>query len=323
MNWLSSYVRPKIRALVGQSRPELPENLWDQCPACERMIFHRDLEANARVCTHCGHHMRIGPDYRFRALFDEDSWQRLDAPRTPVDPLKFRDLKRYTDRLKEAQARNKAVDALESAAGTIDGLPVVISVMNFDFMAGTMGTALGEAFVAAARHAVETRSAFIAITASGGARMQEGALSLMQMARTTIAVEEVKEAGLPYFVIHTDPTTGGVTASFAMLGDVHIAEPGAVIGFAGQRVIEQTIREKLPNGFQRAEYLRDHGIVDMVATRFELRGVLVNLLNLLLRPRVEAEPALLALPVPTDEAAVPQDRAADLTLAEEQDGDAR
>lgn len=291
MNWLSSYVRPKIRALVGQSRPDLPENLWDQCPSCERMIFHRDLEANGRVCPHCGYHMRVGPEFRFRALFDEGSWQRLEAPKVATDPLKFRDLKRYSDRLKEAQNRTKSFDALEAAAGTIDGLPTVIAVMNFDFMAGTMGTALGEAFIAAARHAVETRSAFLAVTASGGARMQEGALSLMQMARTTIAVQEIKEAGLPYIVLLTDPTTGGVTASFAMLGDIHLAEPAAMIGFAGQRVIEQTIREKLPNGFQRAEYLKEHGIVDLVVPRHALRETLAKLLGLLLRPRLESEEA--------------------------------
>jgi acetyl-CoA carboxylase carboxyl transferase subunit beta len=249
------------------------------------MIFHRDLEANSRVCPHCGHHMRVGPEYRFSALLDEGSWQRLEAPKVPADPLRFRDLKRYSDRLKEAQARSRVADALDAAEGTIDGLPTVLAVMNFEFMGGSMGAAVGSAFVAAARRAVQNRAAFIVVTSSGGARMQEGAISLMQMARTTIAVDEVKEAGLPYIVILTDPTTGGVTASFAMLGDIHIAEPGAVIGFAGARVIEQTIREKLPAGFQRAEYLQAHGMVDMVVHRFELRATLTRLLNLLLRPR--------------------------------------
>ena len=202
-------------------------NLWHQCPSCERMIFHRDLESNQRVCPHCDHHMRVGPDYRFEALFDEGSWQRIEMPRSPADPLRFRDQKRYADRLKEAQAKTKAVDALEAASGRIDGLPAVIAVMNFEFMGGSMGTSLGEGFVVAARQAVKQDAAFVVVTSSGGARMQEGALSLMQMARTTVVIEEVKEAGLPYIVILTDPTTGGVTASFAMIGDIHLAEPGA------------------------------------------------------------------------------------------------
>ncbi len=290
MSWLTDYVRPKIRALYTREKAELPENLWHQCPSCERMIFHRDLEANQRVCPHCDHHMRVGPDYRFAALFDEGSWQRLEMPRSPVDPLRFRDQKRYADRLKEAQAKTKAVDALEAASGRIDGLPAVIAVMNFEFMGGSMGTSLGEGFVVAARQAVRQNAAFIVVTSSGGARMQEGALSLMQMARTTVVIEEVKEAGLPYIVILTDPTTGGVTASFAMIGDLHLAEPGAMIGFAGARVIEQTIREKLPEGFQRAEYLLAHGMVDQVVHRFELRATLARSLDLLLR-RDRAEEA--------------------------------
>jgi acetyl-CoA carboxylase carboxyl transferase subunit beta len=284
MSWLTDYVRPKIRALYARDKPEVPENLWHQCPSCERMIFHRDLEANQRVCPHCNHHLRVGPEYRFRSLFDEGSWQRLEMPKAPADPLKFRDQKKYADRLKEAQAKTKAADALEAALGRIDGLPAVIAVMNFEFMGGSMGSSLGEGFVAAARHAVKNDAAFVVVTSSGGARMQEGALSLMQMARTTVAVEEVKEAGLPYVVILTDPTTGGVTASFAMVGDIHLAEPGAMIGFAGARVIEQTIREKLPEGFQRAEYLLAHGMVDQVVHRFELRATLARLLDLLQRP---------------------------------------
>ena len=289
MNWLTNYVRPRIRALVERNRVEVPENLWNQCPACERMIFHRDLEANQRVCPHCNHHMRVGPEYRFRSLFGEDGYEPLAMPKAPVDPLKFRDLKRYTDRLKEAQARTKAQDALEAAAGMLGDVPVVCAVMNFAFMGGSMGAAVGEGFVSAAREAIRRRAAFVAFTASGGARMQEGAVSLMQMARTTVAIQELKEAGLPYIVVLTDPTTGGVTASFAMLGDVHIAEPGAVIGFAGSRVIEQTIREKLPEGFQRAEYLLEHGMVDMVVHRFELRATLERVIGLLMRPRVAYE----------------------------------
>lgn len=286
MNWLTSYVRPKIRALVerGTAKTDVPENLWHQCPSCERMIFHRDLEANQRVCPHCGHHMRVGPEFRFKTLLDEGSWQRIELPKVPIDPLRFRDSKRYGDRLKEAQAKARSGDALEAAEGRMDGLPVVLAVMNFEFMGGSMGSAVGEAFVTAAQRAFAARAAFLVVTSSGGARMQEGTLSLVQMARTTIAVEQVKEAGLPYIVVLTDPTTGGVTASFAMLGDIHIAEPGAVIGFAGARVIEQTIREKLPPGFQKAEYLLAHGMVDMVVHRFELRATLVRLLDLLLRP---------------------------------------
>ena len=250
MNWLTNYVRPRFRALVRSSdKPEVPEHLWDQCPSCERMVFHRDLQTNQLVCPHCDHHMRVGPDYRFGSMFDKDSWHKIETPKVPVDPLKFRDVKRYSDRLKDAQAKTKTEDALEAAHGRIEGQPAVVAVMNFAFMGGSMGSAVGEAFVTAAKLAVMQEAAFIVFTSSGGARMQEGALSLMQMARTTLAVEEVKEAGLPYIVVLTDPTTGGVTASFAMLGDIHIAEPGAVIGFAGARVIEQTIREKLPEVF--------------------------------------------------------------------------
>ncbi len=320
MNWLTSYVRPRFQALVRSTgKTEVPENLWHQCPSCERMVFHRDLEANQRVCPHCGHHMRVGPEYRFASLFDEGSWSRIELPKVPVDPLKFRDAKRYADRLKEAQAKTKAQDALEAAHGTIDGMPAVIAVMNFDFMAGSMGAGLGEAFVTAARLAVLQEAAFIVVTASGGARMQEGAVSLMQMARTTIAVEEVKEAGLPYVVLLTDPTTGGVTASFAMLGDIHIAEPGAVIGFAGARVIEQTIREKLPEGFQKAEYLLEHGMVDMVVHRFEMRATLARVLDLLRRPLVPAAEATAgAEPTPASMAAN-DDTAAAAPLADAAD----
>jgi acetyl-CoA carboxylase carboxyl transferase subunit beta len=305
MSWLTDYVRPKIRALYTRDKPDVPENLWHQCPSCERMIFHRDLNANQRVCPHCDHHMRVGPEYRFGALFDEGSWQQLEMPKSPPDPLKFRDQKKYVDRLKEAQAKTKAVDALEAALGRIEGLPAVIAVMNFEFMGGSMGTALGEGFVVAAQAAVKHDAAFIVVTASGGARMQEGALSLMQMARTTVAVEEVKEAGLPYIVILTDPTTGGVTASFAMVGDLHLAEPGAMIGFAGARVIEQTIREKLPEGFQRAEYLLAHGMVDQVVHRFQLRATLARILDLLLRPDRATE-ARVITDVPPERVAPPK-----------------
>ena len=283
MSWLTNYVRPRFAALYRSSdkKTEVPENLWHQCTSCERMIFHRDLEANQRVCPHCNHHMRVGPEFRFKSLFDAGSWEKIDLPAVPADPLKFRDLKKYPDRLKESQAKTKANDALEAAHGMIGGTNAVLAVMNFQFMGGSMGAAVGEGIVAAAEKAVETKSSLIIITSSGGARMQEGAISLMQMARTTIAVNLVKEAGLPYIVILTDPTTGGVTASFAMLGDIHIAEPGAVIGFAGARVIEQTIREKLPEGFQRAEYLLEHGMVDMVVHRFHLQDTLSRILTII------------------------------------------
>ncbi|MEZ5935039.1 MAG: acetyl-CoA carboxylase, carboxyltransferase subunit beta [Alphaproteobacteria bacterium] len=288
MNWLTNYVRPKIKALVG-SKPDVPENLWVNCPSCEKMIFHRDLAANQQVCPHCDYHFRVGPDFRFNALFDGGSWHQIELPKSEPDPLKFRDRKRYTDRLKEAQTKTGRSDAVEAAHGRIGGLPAVVAVMNFEFMAGSMGVALGEGLLAAARLALMQEAAFIVITASGGARMQEGALSLMQMPRTTIAVEEVKEAGLPYITILTDPTTGGVTASFAMLGDIAIAEPGAQIGFAGRRVIEQTIRESLPDNFQTAEYLLAHGMIDMVVHRFELKNRLSQILDLLMHPTTAPE----------------------------------
>lgn len=317
MNWLTDFVRPKIKALVRGNKTEVPDNLWFNCPSCERMIFHRDLDANQRVCPHCGYHFRVGPTFRFNALFDEGSWTRIELPKVPADPLRFRDRKRYADRLKEAQAQTHSPDALDAAHGKIEGLPVVMAVMNFDFMAGSMGSALGEGLLAAARLAVLQEAALVVVTASGGARMQEGALSLMQMPRTTIAVEEVREAGLPYITVLTDPTTGGVTASFAMLGDIAIAEPGAQIGFAGRRVIEQTIREQLPDDFQTAEYLLEHGMIDMVVRRFELRRTLARVLELLMRPQLDLtqpeqpEPAQevpqpLALVEPADER-VPED----------------
>ncbi|MGF1560881.1 MAG: acetyl-CoA carboxylase, carboxyltransferase subunit beta [Geminicoccaceae bacterium] len=285
MNWLTHYMRPRIRGFM-RPRADVPDNLWQQCPGCERMLFHRDLAANLHVCHQCGHHLRVGPSFRFEQLFDDGSWHRIDLPEVPVDPLRFRDRKRYTDRLKEAQAQTQRKDALDVAHGTIKGRPTVMAVMDFAFMAGSMWTGLGEAFVTAAKLAVLQQAAFVVITASGGARMQEGALSLMQMARTTVAVREVKDAGLPYIVVLTDPTTGGVTASFAMIGDVTLAEPGALIGFAGQRVIEETIRQQLPAGFQRAEYLHEHGMVDAVVHRRDLREQLGRVIDLLTVPEV-------------------------------------
>jgi acetyl-CoA carboxylase carboxyl transferase subunit beta len=279
MSWLTNFVRPKIRALV--KKPDTPENLWDKCPSCGQMIFHRELEANQRVCPHCGHHLRIGVKRRLELLFDEGQYERAELPKVEADPLKFRDRKRYTDRIKEAQSKAGEPDAIIVASGRIQGIETVVAAFNFDFMGGSMGMAVGEGLIKAADLAVEKGAALIAIPASGGARMQEGILSLMQMPRTVIAVDRVKEAGLPFIVLLTDPTTGGVSASFAMLGDIHVAEPGAVIGFAGQRVIEETIREKLPEGFQRAEYLLDHGIVDLVVPRKEMRDQLARLIGLL------------------------------------------
>lgn len=279
MSWLTNFVRPKIRALVRKA--DVPENLWDKCSACGQMIFHRDLEANLRVCPHCGHHMRIGVQRRLALLFDGGKFERIELAAVPLDPLRFRDRKKYVDRLKEAQTKTEEQDAIVVAQGTIGGLKVVIAAFNFDFMGGSMGVAVGEGLVKAAEIAVARKAALIAIPASGGARMQEGILSLMQMPRSVISVDRVKEAGLPFIVLLTDPTTGGVSASFAMLGDIHISEPGAQIGFAGARVIEETIREKLPEGFQRAEYLLDHGIVDLVVARKDLSTELAKIIGLL------------------------------------------
>ena len=282
MSWLTNVVRPKLRELVGAPR-EIPDNLWQKCPACSQMIFHRDLEKNLRVCQHCGHHLRLGVAERLAMLLDE-GWRPVELPKAPVDPLKFRDLKRYSDRLKEAQAKTGRPEALAVGRGSDRRPPAVVAAMDFEFMGGSMGVGVGEGLLTAARLAAADRAALIVVSASGGARMQEGILSLMQMARTTIAVEEVRAAGLPYIVVLTDPTTGGVSASFAMLGDITLAEPGAVIGFAGARVIEQTIRESLPEGFQRAEYLLEHGMVDMVVPRPQLRETLIRLLDLLRSP---------------------------------------
>jgi acetyl-CoA carboxylase carboxyl transferase subunit beta len=291
MNWLTNFVRPKLRALVA--RKEAPDNLWLKCPACEQMLFHRDLEASQQVCTHCNHHLRLKPAPRLAAVFDDGAYETHALPRTVLDPLKFRDRKRYTDRLKEAQAESGAnAEALVVASGKLGGHPAVVGVSDFSFMGGSMGIAVGEGLLMAANLAIDARAPLIVFSASGGARMQEAILSLMQMPRTTIAVQRVKEAGLPYIVVLTDPTTGGVTASFAMLGDVHIAEPGALIGFSGQRVIQDTIRETLPEGFQRAEYQFDHGMVDMIVHRHKMRETLIRICDLLLkRPAAEDVPA--------------------------------
>ena len=288
MSWLTNFVRPKIRALV--QRPEVPENLWAKCPACEQMIFHRELAANLNVCTHCGHHLRLGAKARLDALFDGALYDSVAVPEVPTDPLKFRDKKSYATRLREARAASGGRDALLVGAGRIGGVEVVAAAFDFAFMGGSMGAAVGEGLLAAARRAVELGAPLIVFPSSGGARMQEGIISLMQLPRTTIAIEMVKEAGLPYIVVLTDPTTGGVTASFAMLGDIALAEPGAVIGFAGARVIEETIRQQLPEGFQRAEYLLEHGMIDAVVPRHKLRDELTKIIGLLTR-RGEASAA--------------------------------
>ncbi|MDE0991929.1 MAG: acetyl-CoA carboxylase, carboxyltransferase subunit beta [Rhodospirillales bacterium] len=280
MNWLKNFVPPKLRNLVTGQK-DIPENLWHKCSSCAQMIFHRDLDKNNHVCQHCGHHMRINAEARLTLLFNGDAYTALELEDTIADPLKFKDIKKYSDRIKDARAKTGKVDAITVASGNMGGNPVVVAVFDFSFMGGSMGIAVGNGLVAAAREAVDKNASLIVIPSSGGARMQEGILSLMQMTRSTVAVEEVKEAGLPYIVVLTDPTTGGVTASFAMLGDIAIAEPGCQIGFAGQRVIEQTIRETLPEGFQTAEYLFDHGMVDMVTYRDELRETLIRITGLL------------------------------------------
>lgn len=289
MSWLSKYVRPKIRTLLG--RREAPENLWQQCPACQQMIFRRDLEKHLKVCPHCGHHLRVRAAERLVWTLDP-GYSTIELPKAPLDPLRFRDQKRYTERLREAREQNSSEDAMLVAHGAIEGQRAVVAAMEFEFLGGSMGAAVGEALLAATQLAVLQAAPLVVFTASGGARMQEGGISLMQMPRSVIAVRLVREAGLPYLVVLTDPTTGGVTASFAMLGDIAIAEPGALIGFAGPRVIEQTVREKLPEGFQRAEYLYEHGMVDMVVPRSELRPTLARLIGLLRVPeQAEPEPA--------------------------------
>jgi len=280
MNWISDWALPKIQGLFKR---EAPENLWHNCPACQQMIFHRDLEKALRVCSHCGHHMRLGAVQRLEATLDP-GFSRIELPKAPADPLRFRDQRRYADRLRESQTKTSMDDAVAVAHGTINGRRAVVAAFEFAFMGGSMGAGVGEAIVTAAKLAVLQNAPLIVFTASGGARMQEGAISLMQMPRTVIATRMVKEAGLPFITVLCDPTTGGVTASFAMLGDIQIAEPGAMIGFAGARVIEQTVREKLPEGFQRAEYLLEHGILDMVVKRGDMRETLARVISLLRQP---------------------------------------
>ena len=280
MNWISNYVRPKINSLF--SRREVPENLWTKCPECGTMLFHRELADNLNVCSNCDHHMAISPRDRFTALFDGGIFTEVKVPDVTVDPLHFRDQKKYPDRIKAAQKASGEKEAMLVALGEISRTPVVAVAQDFSFMAGSMGMYVGNAIIAAATQAVKLKRPFVLFSAAGGARMQEGILSLMQMPRTTVAVQMMNEAHLPYIVVLTHPTTGGVTASYAMLGDVQIAEPNALICFAGPRVIEQTIREKLPEGFQRAEYLLDHGMLDRVIHRKAMRDELVTVIRLLM-----------------------------------------
>jgi len=276
MSWLN-----RVRnALPFGNKRESPDNLWVKCKSCGEMLFTQEYEANLNVCPRCEHHGRIGADTRLLQLLDH-GYQILPAPKVKEDPLKFRDSKRYTDRLKTARANTPHPDAFTVGFGKIEGRKAVVGVQDFTFMGGSMGMAVGEAFCIGAERALAEKCGYIVVTAAGGARMQEGILSLMQMPKATVMTRRLKEAGLPYIVVLADPTTGGVTASYAMLGDIHIAEPGALIGFAGQRVIQDTIREKLPEGFQRAEYLHKHGMVDMVVPRKELRGTLASLLDYL------------------------------------------
>lgn len=282
MNWLTDFVRPKVKKITAK---EIADNLWSKCPNCGQMLFTKELEKSNYVCTKCGHHLRLAVKKRLEMLFDNGEYREIALPKLREDPLNFKDSKKYTDRLKTYRKNTGEDDAVKVAQGEIGGITCVIAAMDFSFMGGSMGTAVGEGIVKAADIAIKNNCPLITIAASGGARMQEGILSLMQMARTTAAVNMVKEKGLPFISILTDPTTGGVSASFAMLGDIHIAEKGCMIGFAGARVIEQTIREKLPEGFQRAEYLKEHGMVDIVVTRDEMKNELVKVISILLHQK--------------------------------------
>ncbi len=300
MSWINNVVRPKIRNLLNKR--EVSPNLWIKCPETGEMVFHRDLEVNQFVIPGSGYHMRMNGNQRFEHFFDHGRYEALPLPEVPVDPLKFRDERRYTERLRDARAKTTLTDAVMIGAGTVEQVPIVAAVQDFDFMGGSLGMAAGEAIVTGMMTAVERQRPFVMFAASGGARMQEGILSLMQLPRTTVAVQALRDEKLPYIVVLTNPTTGGVTASYAMLGDVHIAEPGALIGFAGPRVIEQTIREKLPDGFQRSEFLREHGMVDMVVHRHKLRSTISRICRLL---GSEALPDNLPAPVDPEPAGEP------------------
>ncbi|CAH1678847.1 acetyl-CoA carboxyltransferase subunit beta [Hyphomicrobiales bacterium] len=298
MNWISDVVRPKIKTLFKR---EVPENLWIKCPDTGQMVFHKDVEANLYVIPGSNYHLRMTATNRLKAMFDDARWEAIPTPEAAIDPLKFRDEKRYVDRLRDAKAKTGMQDAVLVGVGEVEGQKTTIAVQDFEFMGGSLGMAAGDAIITGLDTARSRGTPFVLFVSSGGARMQEGILSLMQMPRTTVAVQRLRDAKLPYIVVLTNPTTGGVTASYAMLGDVHIAEPGALIGFAGPRVIEQTIREKLPPGFQRSEYLKDHGMVDMVVHRHDLKATIARLNGLLTRT-----PAASAAEVKDEPAPEPQ-----------------
>ena len=281
MNWISNYVRPKITAIF--SKKDTPENLWQKCPNCGTMLFHREIRDALSVCNDCGHHMLISPKERLLNLFDGGIYSRIDYEDVVEDPLNFRDTKKYTDRIKETRKKTGEKDAMLLAVGDIGRLKVTVAVQNFSFMGGSMGMSVGNSIIAGVNNCIKFKTPFIMFAAAGGARMQESILSLMQMPRSTVAIQSLREAKLPYIVILTNPTTGGVTASYAMLGDITIAEPNALICFAGPRVIEQTIGEKLPDGFQKSEYLLDHGMIDMVTSRDKIRDELILLLHILMK----------------------------------------
>lgn len=287
MNWIANVVPPRIRSFL---RRETPENLWVKCPESGELVYHKDLESNLFVVPGSGYHMRLSPKARLNSIFDNAVYEEIPTPEVPLDPLKFRDVKRYIDRLKEYRQKTGALDAIKLAYGPLEKMNVIVAVQDFDFLGGSLGMAAGEAIITGMAAAVERKCPFIIFTASGGARMQEGMFSLMQMPRTTIGVQKLRAAKLPYIVVLTNPTTGGVTASYAMLGDIHIAEPGAIVGFAGARVIEQTIRERLPEGFQRSEYMQAHGMIDMVVHRHEMRSTLARLCGLLSHSKQAATP---------------------------------
>jgi acetyl-CoA carboxylase carboxyl transferase subunit beta len=319
MNWITNYVRPRINSIF--SRREVPENLWSKCSECGTMLFHRELSDNLNVCTSCGHHMALTPRDRFTALFDGGVFVEVAVPQPVADPLHFRDQKKYPDRMKSAQRDTGEAEAMLVAEGEIGATPIVAAAQDFSFMGGSMGMYVGNAVVAAAERAVKMKRPLVMFSAAGGARMQEGILSLMQMPRTTVAVQMLKEAGLPYIVVLTHPTTGGVTASYAMLGDVQIAEPNALICFAGPRVIEQTIREKLPEGFQRAEYLLEHGMLDRVTNRNDMREELITIIRMLMDmpPAVKGnlpKPDESEIAAAVQEADAPDDKAAPKPEAE-------
>jgi len=314
MNWIDNFVRPKIRSILGQKR-DIGENLWVKDPESGEMVFYRDLEANQWVVPNSGYHMKIKPVDRLKTFLDDGAYTLVPVPGVATDPLKFRAQKRYIDQLKENRAKTGYDDSVIVATGKLYERPVTVAVQDFDFLAGSLGMAAGQGIITGLETAAERKTPFILFVASGGARMQEGVLGLMQMPRTTVAVLRLREAGLPFFVVLTNPTTGGVTASYAMLGDVHIAEPGALIGFAGARVIEQTIREKLPKGFQRSEYLYEHGMVDMVVHRHNLRATIGSLAGIL--TRAEPSAALAGTQAITDRSSL-RDAA---LAAETDDGD--